>query len=384
MGEYIYLDHNATTPVAPEALRALLPYVQAEFGNPSSGHPLGRRARAALDRARALVAGLLECEVEEVLFTGCGTESNNLAIRGLLEARGGPPGHLVSSAIEHPAVLRVCAWLRDRGWQVTLLPVDDQARLSVSDLRAALREDTALVSLMYANNEVGTIQAMAELAAVCRERGVPLHTDAAQAVGKVPTRVAELGVDLLSVAGHKLYAPKGVGALYVRNGVRLAPVLLGAGQERGLRPGTENVAWAVALGAAAELARTSLLQEGQRLSGLRDRLQEKLLTGLGAGGVRVQALQAARLPNTLSVSLRGVAANELVGHLAPRLALSAGAACHAGEVHASSVLQAMGVEPIWAMGTVRLSLGRGTTEEEIDRAAVLVIQAARALGGGAD
>ena len=384
MGEYIYLDHNATTPVAPEALRALLPYVQAEFGNPSSGHPLGRRARAALDRARALVAGLLECEVEEVLFTGCGTESNNLAIRGLLEARGGPPGHLVSSAIEHPAVLRVCAWLRDRGWQVTLLPVDDQARLSVSDLRAALREDTALVSLMYANNEVGTIQAMAELAAVCRERGVPLHTDAAQAVGKVPTRVAELGVDLLSVAGHKLYAPKGVGALYVRNGVRLAPVLLGAGQERGLRPGTENVAWAVALGAAAELARTSLLQEGQRLSGLRDRLQEKLLTGLGAGGVRVQALQAARLPNTLSVSLRGVAANELVGHLAPRLALSAGAACHAGEVHASSVLQAMGVEPIWAMGTVRLSLGRGTTEEEIDRAAVLVIQAAQALGGGAD
>ncbi len=383
MGEYIYLDYNATTPVAPEALQAALPYLQSEFGNPSSGHPLGVRARAGLEAARGQVAALLGCSPAEVLFTSGGTESNNLALRGLLATRSGPPGHVVTTAIEHPAILQVCAWLEHAGWAVTRLPVDGQARVDPEALERALRPDTALVSIMLANNEVGTVQDLPALSAICRRRGVRLHTDAAQAVGKIATRVDALGVDLLSIAGHKLYAPKGVGALYVRAGVTLAPVLRGAGQERGVRPGTENVAYAAALGAAAELAERTLATEGPRLVTLRDRLAAALRHKLGTGAVKVQAEEAMRLPNTLSASLKGVAATDLVAQLAPELACSAGAACHSGEVKASAVLRAMGVDTEWALGTVRLSLGRGTTAEVVDRAAALVAKTARDLRAGA-
>jgi len=367
---FIYLDYNATTPIDPRVAEAMAPFLTGGFGNPSSVHVEGRRAKAAFEEAREGVARCLGCRSSEVVFTSGGSESNNLAIRGLVEARGG--GHVITSAVEHPAVLEVVLGLEIEGRiELTVVGVDNFGRVDPEAVSAALRDDTVLVSLMLANNEVGTLQPVRDVAVLCRERGVAIHTDAAQAVGKVPVDVTELGVDLLSVAGHKLYAAKGVGALYVREGVEILPQIRGAGHERGRRAGTENVLLAVGLGLACKLARDDVAEERVRLANLR----ERLTTGLraGCGDLVEHGHPDERLPNTLSVALPGRNANRLVGDLAEDLAVSAGSACHSGATMISYVLQAMGIEPELARATVRLSVGRFTTEEEIDRAVELIL-----------
>ena len=350
------------------------PLLTGGFGNPSSTHAEGRRAKSALEEARRRVARCLGCSPGEVVFTSGGSESNNLAIRGLVEARGG--GHVITSAIEHPAVLEVVIALEIEGRiELTIVGVDRFGRVDPGAVSTALREDTVLVTLMLANNEVGTLQPVRDVAALCRDRGIAIHTDAAQAVGKVPVDVADLGVDLLSVAGHKLYAPKGVGALYVREGVEILPQIRGAGHERGRRAGTENVLLAAGLGTACELARSKNREEQGRLADLRERL---------AGGLRAGCDDLVehghfehRLPNTLSAAFPGHDANGLVNELAGELAVSAGSACHSGATMISYVLQAMGVEPALARATIRLSVGRFTTEEEIDRAVELILAKVR-------
>jgi cysteine desulfurase len=367
---FIYLDYNATTPIDPRVAEAMTPFLTGGFGNPSSTHAEGRRAKSALEKARERVARCLGCSSAELVFTSGGSESNNLAIRGLVEASGG--GHVITSAVEHPAVLEVVLSLETEGRiALTIVGVDRFGRVDPGTVMAALREDTVLVSLMLANNEVGTLQPLSEVADLCRERGVAIHTDAAQAVGKVPVNVTDLGVDLLSVAGHKLYAPKGVGALYIREGVEIMPQIRGAGHERGRRAGTENVLLAVGLGTACELAQREVAEEQERLNDLRDRLA----TGLRAGceDLVEHGHPEDRLPNTLSVAFPGRDAGALLGGLGDDLAASAGSACHSGATMISYVLQAMGVEPELARATVRLSLGRFTTEEEIDRAVELIL-----------
>ena len=347
------------------------PYLTGCFGNPSSTHIEGRKAKAALEEARERVARCLGCRPVEVVFTSGGSESNNLAIRGLVEARGG--GHVITSAVEHPAVLEVVLALENEGRiSLSIVGVDRFGRVDPAAVASALRDDTMLVSLMLANNEVGTLQPVAELAFLCRERGVAMHTDAAQAVGKVPVDVGELGVDLLSVAGHKLYAPKGVGALYVRDGVEITPQIRGAAHERGLRAGTENVLLAAGLGAACELAGAEVEAEQERLAGLRNRLLE--LFHEGFTGVVEHGDPANRLPNTLSVAFPGVDASRLLVDLGDEVAASAGAACHSEGVAVSHVLEAMGVDEATARSTVRFSVGRFTTEEDIDRAAALIVE----------
>jgi len=371
---FIYLDYNATTPIDPRVAEAMTPFLSQGFGNPSSIHVEGRKAKSALEQARERVGGCLGCGSSEVVFTSGGSESNNLAIRGLVEARGG--GHVITSAVEHPAVLEVVIALEIEGRiELTIVGVDRFGRVDPGAVSAALRDDTVLVSLMLANNEVGTLQPVRDVAVLCRERGVAIHTDAAQAVGKVPVNVTDLGVDLLSVAGHKLYAPKGVGALYVREGVEIMPQIRGAGHEQGRRAGTENVLLAVGLGTACGLAQQEVVEEQERLGVLRSRLA----AGLRAGRQDLveHGHPEAGLPNTLSVALPGRDANGLVGELAENLAVSAGSACHSGATMISYVLQAMGVDPGLARATLRLSVGRFTTEEEIDRAVELILDAAQ-------
>jgi cysteine desulfurase len=370
---FIYLDYNATTPIDPRVAEAMRPFLSGGFGNPSSTHAEGRKAKSALEEARRGVARCLGCSPSEVVFTSGGSESNNLAIRGLVEARGG--GHVITSAVEHPAVLEVVLALEiDRRITLTIVGVDRFGRVDPEAVVAALRDDTVLVTLMLANNEVGTLQQVREVAALCRERGVATHTDAAQAIGKVPASVTDIGVDLLSVAGHKLYAPKGVGALYVRDGVEILPQIRGAGHELGRRAGTENVLLAVGLGIACELAQDEVTEEQVRLADLRGRLAAGLRAG--CGDLVEHGHPDDRLPNTLSVALPGSNANGLVESLAEELAVSAGSACHSGATMISYVLQAMGVEPEFARSTIRLSVGRFTTEEEIDRAITLILNAA--------
>jgi len=375
MDEPIYLDHNATTPLLPEVVDAMLPYLREHFGNPSSGHALGRRAREAVETARARVAALLGAAPGEIVFTSGGTEANNLAIRGATAARPDRE-HLVTSVIEHPATANPCRLLEQRSSKITWLGVDAHGRIRAEDVRQALTGGTALVTLMHANNETGTLQPIAEVAPAVHRAGALLHADAAQSVGKVDTRVDELGVDLLSIAGHKLYAPKGVGALYVREGVALEPVLRGAGHERGLRPGTENVASLVGLGVACEIAAASLAQEAARVRALRDRLWALLraqIPGLALNGHETQ-----RLPNTLNLRFPGVRGSAVLAG-APGIAASTGSACHEGGEAASAVLLAMGLAAGDALGSVRLSLGRSTTREDIDRAAELLLQSMRRL-----
>ncbi len=378
MPELIYLDYNATTPVDPRVADAMRPYLTGFYGNPSSLHRAGREARSAVERARAQVAAAVGAEPGEVVFTSGGSESDNLAIRGVVAAAGG--GHVVTSAVEHPAVLEVARALEREGViRLTIVGVDPFGRVDPGHVARALAPDTVLVTIMLANNEVGTLEPVAEIAALCRRRGVLMHTDAAQAVGKVPVDVRELGVDLLTVAGHKLYGPKGVGALFVRSGVKLAPLIRGAGHEMGLRAGTENVLEVVGLGAACELAAAGVESEGERLGRLRDRLRDRLHEGFPA--LAEHGDQERRLPNTLSVAFPGVDAGLLLGQLTDEVAASAGAACHAEEVEVSHVLEAMGVESGVALSTVRFSVGRFTTEEEVDEAARRILGVARRLAG---
>jgi cysteine desulfurase len=370
---FIYLDYNATTPIDPRVAEAMEPFLTGGYGNPSSIHVEGRRAKSALEKARAKVATCLGCRPSEVVFTSGGSESNNLAIRGLVESRGG--GHVITSAVEHPAVLEVVIALEIEGRiSLTIVGVDRFGRVDPEALADAMRDDTVLVSLMLANNEVGTLQPVAEVASVCRDRGVVLHTDAAQAVGKVPVDVIELGVDLLTLAGHKLYAPKGVGALFIRDGVTVEPQIRGASHESGRRAGTENVLLAVGLGTACQLAEHELGAEQARLAGLRDRLATALRSA--RADLVEHGHPEHRLANTLSVAIPGQDASGLLDDLAEDLAASAGSACHGGTM-ISYVLQAMGVGEDLARSTIRLSLGRFTTEEEVDRAAELILEAIR-------
>ncbi len=371
----IYLDYNASTPVLPEVVDAMLPFLRERFGNPSSAHAFGRAARAAVEKARGEVAALLGCDSDEIVFTSGGTEANNLAIRGVTEALP-DERHVVTSVIEHPAVAGPCSWLERHGWRVTRAGVDAHGRVRVEDIAAALDMGTALVTVMHANGETGVVQPIAEMAAVARRAAVLVHTDAAQSVGKVPVHVRELGVDLLSIAGHKLYAPQGVGALYVRRGTSLLPFALGAGHEHGLRPGTENVASIVGLGVACARARVDLGAESERVRRLRDLLWEELrgrVPGLAMNGHPVE-----RLPNTLSVRFPSVSGPTLLAAV-PELAASTGSACHAGQERAPSVVLAMGLPPREALGTVRLTLGRGNTEEDVRRASASLAAAWRAV-----
>jgi len=366
----IYLDYNATTPHAPEVVAAMRPFLEEHFGNPSSAHRYGAITRDAVAQARSHVAGLLNSKPDEIVFTSGGTESNNYAIRGTALARAKRGRHIITSQIEHPAVTEVCRRLENEDIGVTWLPVDGDGLVHAADVEAAIRPDTILITLMHANNEVGTIQPVEAVAEIARRHGVTFHTDAAQSAGKIPADVQELGVDLLTIAGHKLYAPKGVGALYVRDGVTLNPIMQGAGQELGRRPGTENVLEIVGLGKACEVARRDLAENMARMRESRDELERGIRQRIT--DVRVNGHAERRLPNTLSVSFRGVNANELLAAIEPYIAASAGAACHSGEVRISPVLRAMAVPEDWARGTLRLSTGRNTTREEA-RASVSVI-----------
>lgn len=374
----LYFDYNATTPVLPEVVDALLPFLREDFGNPSSTHPYGRRAKEAVEHARAQVAALLGANPDEIVFTSGGTEASNLAIRGTAEARP-ERRHLVTTRVEHPATVQPCRHLERQGYAVTWLGVDGEGRVHLDEAEAALRDDTVLLTVMHSNNETGTVQPVAELSALAHRRGALVHTDAAQLLGKLPVDVNALGADLLTVAGHKLGAPKGVGALYVRRGTPLRPFVLGGGQERGVRPGTENVPYLVGLGVACELARERLRRGGPAaLVALRDRLWERLRAGVP--GLRLHGHPTERLPNTLNVGFPGVRGSAVLAG-APEVAASTGSACHEGGETASSVLLAMGLEPDAALGAVRLSLGPATRPEDVDAAAEALVRSWKRLTG---
>src|SRR5713101_4249726 len=406
----IYLDYNATTPLDPAVIEAMLPYLREHFGNPSSTHQYGKTAHEAVEKARIQVAELLGARPDEIVFTGGGTEATNHALTGVIFAKptDGRPwacdAHIITSTVEHPATLQTCDFLKRLGCKITVLPVDRYGLVDPGDVLKAMDRKTTLVSIMHANNEVGTIQPIKEIGAIAREHGVLMHTDAAQSLGKIPVDVDDLGVDLLSVAGHKLYAPKGVGALYVRREVKLEPLIHGAGHESGRRAGTENVPYIVGLGTACQIARQSLQSMPQlphqlphphpspppsrgrespsslppcgggwgwgateQLRKLRDRLWDHLRTGL-EDRIILNGHPEQRLPNTLNVNFVGHIGAELLERV-PEIAASTGSACHEGTVCLSPVLQAMGVSPKLGQGAVRLSLGRFTTPAEIDQAA---------------
>jgi len=371
----VYLDHNATTPLAPEVMEAVMRAQRDLWGNPSSPHALGVAARRALEEARAQVAALLSVSPDEVIFTSGGTESDNAAVLGVAEARG-ERRHVVISAVEHAAVTEPARRLAERGWRVSVVPVLPSGVLDLAALDAALTPDTALVSVIHAQNETGVLQPIAEVAARARSCGAVVHTDAAQSVGKVPIDVPALGVDLLTVAGHKVYAPKGIGALIVRRGTPFRRVLDGAGHESGRRAGTENVAGAVGLGVACALASREGEVRRERLAARRDRLERELKTRFP--GAVVHGASAPRLPNTCSIALPGIEAWKLLADLREVVAASAGAACHSSGAHVSPVLAAMGVAPDLAMGTLRLTTGRDTTEADVDAAVAAIAAWAQA------
>lgn len=373
----VYLDYNATTPVAPEVADAIALFLRMGFGNPSSDHFYGRQACQAVDRARAQVAELIGADAAEIVFTGCATEANNLAIFGVARALRGARRHIVTSAIEHPAVIQPCRRLQEDGWDVSIVSVDGDARLDLAALTRALRSDTALVTVMHANNEVGTLQHIAEIAKLAHARGALVHTDAAQSIGKVPVDVDALGVDLLTIAGHKFYAPKGVGALYVRRGTPIVPVIVGAEHEQGLRPGTENVPAIAGLGEAARLARERLGSAHMQLRQMRDLLHRLLAEGVA--GLTLNGHPDQRLPNTLNVSLPGVSGRALLYAVEADIAASVGSACHSESEAVSGVLAAMGIGSQRAMGAVRLSVGLFTTESEIRHAAHVLASAWRQM-----
>jgi cysteine desulfurase len=363
----IYFDHNATTPIAPAAAERMMAALRDEFGNPSSVHHFGQRAKALLDEARSAVAALLGVDASEIVFTGSGTESDNAAIRGAAEALDATGRrHLIATAIEHEAVLTTFRALARRGWTTTLLPVDSSGVVTAAALEAALTDDTALVSVMHANNEIGTIQPVEELARIAKARGALFHTDAVQSAGKIPVDARSLGVDLLSVSAHKLYGPKGVGALWVRRGVRLAPHVTGGKQERSRRAGTENVPGIAGFGVAAQLARAKLAEEAARLGALRDHLEAGILRAVP--GTAVNGGRMPRVPNTTNISFDRVEAESLLIALDLQgVAVSTGSACSSGTLEPSHVLKAMGFPPHRTQNSIRFSLGAANTDAEVDR-----------------
>ncbi len=363
----IYLDHNATTPVLPEVAQAVELYLLERFGNPSCGHLMGQEAKEALEEARKALARLISAEPEEIYFVSGGTEANNLALIGAALAQS-KKRHLITSRIEHPSVLNPCVHLLELGYEVSFIEVDAQGRVDPEEVARHIREDTFLISIMLANNETGVIQPVREIGHLCAERGLLFHTDAAQAVGKIPVSVKEIGCHLLTIAGHKFYAPKGIGALYLRKGTKLEKILFGAGQERGLRPGTEPVALAVGLGKAAEIAGRDLQAEAKRQKDLRERLYQglkEIFPSLVRHGPAEETL-----PNTLSVAFPGHRGEEILKAI-PEICASTGAACHDRSVTISHVLSAMKVPPEVAQGTIRFSLGRGTNLSEIEETLAL-------------
>lgn len=374
----IYLDHAATTPIAPEVQTAMLEAMREAWGNPSSIHLFGRRARDLMDEARVTIAHALGCLDAELFFTSSGTESNNMAIFGSARVAPSHKRHLITTAIEHHAVLHACRRLQEDGWEVTYLPVDSQGMVDPDAVRRALREDTWLVSVMHANNEIGTIQPIREIACICREWGVCLHCDAVQTFGLLDVKVEDLGVDMLSVSAHKLYGPKGVGALYLRGGVKIAPLLVGGAQERELRAGTENVPGIVGFARAVQLSEQVKQEQVERVGYLRERLHQRLQEHLPDMQVNGNPRQS--LPSILSVTFRGVSAESLLIALDQRgIAASAGAACSAGSIEPSHVLLAIGMDEQQAMSTIRLSIGRGNTLEEIETAAEVIAEEVKRL-----
>jgi cysteine desulfurase len=373
----IYLDCNGTTPHAPEVVAAMRPYLEVEFGNPSSSHWYGIAAKKAVESARKQVAGILNCRPQEVFFTSGGTESNNHAITGTARALRARGNHIITSAFEHPAVLEVCRYLEKDGFETTFLAVTADGLVDPAEVEKAIRPTTILITIMHANNEVGTIQPIAQISRIAKEHRIVMHIDAAQSLGKIPTDVQDLDVDLLSVAGHKVYAPKGIGALYVRPPLKPEKFCHGAGQERGWRAGTENVLEIVGLGKACEIAARDLKRNIVHMQRLRDRLHEGLSAKLS--DMRLNGHPMKRLPNTLNLSVKGVEANRVLEEIGLEVAASAGAACHSDTVEISHVLEAMNVPREWAKGTLRFSVGRMNTVEEIDRAIEIVVRAVKKL-----
>jgi cysteine desulfurase len=363
MSRRVYLDHNASTPVHPEVLAEMLPYFSEIYGNASSVHQFGREARDGLDRGRERIATFLGVRPEEIVFTSGGTESDNLAIKGLAAAKG--RGHIITSRIEHHAVLRTCEWLQTQGFDATYLPVDEYGMLDPDDVKRAMRSDTIAISVMHANSEVGTLQPIAAIGAIARERGVPLHVDAVQTFGKVAIDVEAMGISLLSISGHKIYGPKGVGGLWIRKGTRMASVQHGGDHERRRRAGTENVSGIVGFGKAVEVRARDMAHEAGRVSAVRDRLWNGIASRVP--DVRLNGHPTERLPGTLNVSYRGVESESVVLGLDLKgIGVSAGSACTSGSVEPSYVLVAMGLTVEWAMGAVRHSLGRSTSNEDVE------------------
>jgi len=376
----IYLDYNATTPILPEVAEAMQPFLSELFGNPSSTHWYGQQTKKAIEEARKNVAELLGCHSDEIIFTSGGSESNNYAIKGIALALKEKGNHIITSQIEHPAVMEVCDYLAQNGFEITYLSVSSRGVVDLKELKKSITSGTILITIMHANNEVGTIQPLADIARIAHDRDIVFHTDAAQSVGKVSTLVDELGVDLLSVAGHKLYAPKGIGALYIRRGVILEKLIHGADHENNLRAGTENVLEIAGLGKACEYAKTNLKKNILHMQYMRDRLSNGLLRNLDKiMAVKVNGDEDQRLPNTLSLSFPNMEANTLLAEIEDRVAASAGAACHSDEIDLSLTLEAMKVPLHYAMGTIRFSTGKPTTREEIDEAIKIITESVKRL-----
>ncbi|MDX9694445.1 MAG: cysteine desulfurase family protein [Bacteroidales bacterium] len=374
----IYLDYNATTPIDKEVAQFMMPFLTDYFGNPSSSHSFGTETKKAIENARKQVAALLNCKPNEIIFTSGGTESNNYAIKGYAFANEHRGNHIITSTIEHPAVTEVCKYLVTKGFEISFIPVDEFGIIDLKKLEESITSKTILITVMHANNEIGTIQPISEIAKIARNHNIVFHTDAAQSVGKYKTDVQQLGVDMISVAGHKLYAPKGIGVLYIRDGIILEKLIHGADHEQNKRAGTENVLEIVGLGKACEIAKRDLTKNTNHLKQMRDLLHTNLLNKIPE--IKLNGHPELRLPNTLNISFPGIEANTLLSQLELKgIAASAGAACHTGSVMVSRVLQAINLNTKFAMGTIRFSVGKYSTEEEITRASEIIIEVAKKL-----
>ena len=368
----IYLDYNATTPIAPSVLEAMQPFLTGHYGNPSSAHALGRGAKEAMEDSRSKIGNMIGCDAGEIVFTSGGSESNNLAIKGVMFSHAPEDAHIIISAIEHPAVTEPANFLKRLGYEVSVAPCDVNGIVQASSVAELMRDNTRLVSVMHANNEIGVVQPIGQIAKICQQHEVLMHTDASQSVGKIPTFIQDLEVDLLTIAGHKFYGPKGIGALYVRRGLTLESLIHGAGHENGIRAGTENTPYIVGLGQAAHLAANALDESAVGMARLRDRLEKQLREAIP--GLKVNGGSVDRLPNTLSVSFPQVAGRDILARL-PELCASTGSACHSTGQVESATLAAMGKGIDHIAGTIRLSCGWYTSQEEVDRVAGLLIDA---------
>jgi len=376
----IYLDHNATTPLDLRVFEAMRPYMTGAFGNASSPHSYGRLAKQALEESRETIAKGIGCRPEEIVFTSGGTEADNLALRGIAYHKAGRKGHILTSSIEHHAVLRTCAALEKEGFSATYLPANSQGNIDPHDVKKAIRKDTVLISVMFANNETGVIQPVAELGRIAREHGIPFHCDAVQAVGKREINVEQLNIDLLTLSSHKIYGPQGIGALYVRDGIGLAPMITGGHHERGLRAGTENIAAIVGFARAIEIAVDEIDTYRKMVKSLRNKLESGLLHALD--GVVIHGAQGERLPHTSCIGFASVEAESILLHLDLRgIAASSGSACTTGDPEPSHVLTAMGVPPELAQGSIRISFGRENTEEDVDYTVSALSDAVQHLRG---